>query len=192
MSLTLGPLESQRLNYPDLTEADVVFDVGGCLGEWSKEIGEKHGVTCHIFEPVPYLADNIRTYFATADRYIVHQAALSDTDGMTSIAVAGFHGDASGEWAQGEHIQVVMLDVERMVPDELAVLKLNCEGGEYAILERLIETGSIAKVRHIQVQFHDCFDDAPDMAGAIRDSLSETHTLAWTGGPWTFEGWDRR
>ena len=191
MSLTLGPLAERRLAFTDLADGDVVFDVGGNLGEWAKGMVERYCVFCHIFEPMPYLATNLALYCGPDAHFIVHDAALGDHDGTTMMAFAGYHGDASGEWATGERTLVRVKDVVRVLPPELAVMKLNCEGGEYAILERLIDTDLIRRCRHIQVQFHDCFDGANERADAIRTSLASTHTLAWADGTWGFEEWRR-
>lgn len=38
--------------------------------------------------------------------------------------------------------------------DDIGLMKINIEGGEYELLERMIELGIINKVKDIQIQFH--------------------------------------
>lgn len=52
---------------------------------------------------------------------------------------------------------------------EPVVLKLDCEGAEYALIPHLIETGSISNVRLLLVEFHD--RNRGGNLGSIPDSM---------------------
>ena len=43
---------------------------------------------------------------------------------------------------------------------QIDLLKINIEGGEYDILERMYKTGTINKVQNLQIQFHNFVEDA--------------------------------
>ena len=71
------------------------------------------------------------------------------------------------------------------------LLALNCEGSEYNILDRLIETGAISKVRQLLVQFHAFYTDAETRRDAIRQRLAETHAEGFSY-PYCWEFWRRK
>jgi hypothetical protein len=56
------------------------------------------------------------------------------------------------------------------------LMKINIEGGEYDLLERLIETNMISRIKNIQVQFHDVAPDSLSRMLAIQTSLLKTHS----------------
>lgn len=62
--------------------------------------------------------------------------------------------DKSG-WSSGEIIDVGCVDILDIIPDEPFCLKVDAEGAEYDILERLIESGKSELVDRIYVEWHD-------------------------------------
>lgn len=59
------------------------------------------------------------------------------------------------------------------------LMKINIEGGEYALLEHLIEAGHIKEIKNIQIQFHDFVPDADKRMCKIQSGLEETHFLTY-------------
>jgi hypothetical protein len=60
-------------------------------------------------------------------------------------------------------------------PIVLDLPKVNIEGGEYELLERLIDTGLIGRIENLQIQLHDV---APDSARRMKRNhagLKNTH-----------------
>jgi len=55
------------------------------------------------------------------------------------------------------------------------LMKINIEGGEYELLERLLETKEILRIRNIQVQFHNIDKRAKVWVEEIRRKLSDSH-----------------
>jgi hypothetical protein len=72
---------------------------------------------------------------------------------------------------------------------KIDLIKINIEGGEYALLQRMIGKNIIRICDNIQVQFHNCFPDAANMRRDIRNVLKETHVLTYD---YTFvwENWE--
>ncbi len=58
-------------------------------------------------------------------------------------------------------------------------MKLNIEGGEYELLERLLEAGLINIINHIQIQFHDVGSESASRMEKIRGELSKTHVCTY-------------
>ena len=58
-------------------------------------------------------------------------------------------------------------------------MKINIEGGEYELLEHLIEEKLMADIANIQVQFHDFIPGAQARMEAIQQELKKTHSLTY-------------
>ena len=56
--------------------------------------------------------------------------------------------------------EVKIKDVADHINEPIDLLNINIEGSEFAVLERLIETGKLDLIKEIQVQFHDFAPDA--------------------------------
>jgi hypothetical protein len=68
------------------------------------------------------------------------------------------------------------------------LLKLNIEGAEYDVLDRIIELNLLPHIKNIQIQFHRFVPDCERRRNVIRNYLSKTHTCVWNY-DWIWEGW---
>ena len=73
---------------------------------------------------------------------------------------------------------------------EVALLKINIEGAEYDLLDHLIATGAIKKIRNIQVQFHDFVPDSTLRVHQIQHGLQKYHKLTYKY-PFIWENWEK-
>jgi FkbM family methyltransferase len=184
--------EAKRYEFPALRSGDVVVDLGGYQGQWAAGILDQHDVQMHVFEAHPGFAADIGTRFAGDPRVTVHAVALGSADGEFTIADDG---DASG--ARGANATVRCRSVEAasflqaIGVARVAVLKINIEGGEYEVLPRLIDSGVIASIDLIQVQFHRYSKADEDRRNAIASRLAETHELTWCY-EFVWEEWRRK
>jgi hypothetical protein len=87
---------------------------------------------------------------------------------------------------------VSVRDVAKFVEmfPEVHLLKLNVEGEEYPVLERMLERGLLARVRDLQVQFHRTVPDCDLRYIGVRAGLERTHHLTYEY-PWVWENWRR-
>lgn len=74
---------------------------------------------------------------------------------------------------------------------QIDLLKINIEGGEFPLLEHLLNSELMVKINHLQVQFHDFAEDAVSRRDLIRRKLVITHTQEWCY-PFVWESWRRR
>ena len=70
------------------------------------------------------------------------------------------------------------------------LIKINIEGGEYALIKRLIDKGLINRFSNIQVQFHDFIPNAKELRNKLRTQLEKTHKLTYDF-PFVWENWQR-
>ena len=71
-------------------------------------------------------------------------------------------------------------------------MKVNIEGGEYDLFDRLIEAGSLGRFRQVSVQFHEWHPRAHGRRGSdTAGELRRQHDEVWCY-PWVWELWRRR
>lgn len=180
-----------RMDYA-IKANEIVLDIGGFEGQWASDIFARYLCDVHVFEPVPKFAQSIRQRFENNSNIHIHEAALGNRSDSISISIDG---DASSTLLIGERdIEVALMSCSDLILkhgwDEIALVKINIEGGEYELLEHLIETGLIARIRDIQVQFHDFVPDAHARMFAIQQKLCQTHHLTYYF-PFIWENWKR-
>lgn len=183
---------THRLDYP-LRAESIVFDAGGYNGDWASAIYDRYGCLVHVFEPVPEFARRIAQRFADNRRITVHEFGLADADTTMDLALSA---DGSSVHQQsGEKISVRLRDIDAFMREHavatIDLFKINIEGGEYALLERMLDCGIVERCGDIQVQFHDFFPDAVARRESLRQRLSLTHELTYDY-YFVWENWRRR
>ena len=183
-----------------LGKDDLVIDAGGYQGEWTAEMLTRYGCHSELFEPVPAFAEQCRVRYQHNSRVRVHQAALGGSNRTTHFSLAEngtseFRGPAYA--AQFEARVLAISDVlstldaaQRIQPGAGAVgaLKLNIEGGEYEVLESLLATGDITRMRCLLIQFHRQPADYEQRYASIVEGLLVTHQHVWAF-PMVWEKW---
>lgn len=173
--------ETLRVQFGELGPDSVVLDLGGYKGDWTAEIIRRYDSVVHVFEPIGEFYKQICTRFALSSKVYPHQMGLGARDENMEMHHSA---DGTGLFGVGGAVEIVQLREAKKLLDEIGVdridlLKINIEGGEYELLEHLIDTGCIAKVRRLQVQFHDFVPDAIRLRAKIGASLAKTHRQSW-------------
>ena len=60
--------------------------------------------------------------------------------------------------------------------ENIKLMKVNIEGGEYELLPRLIESGFIKRIRNIQIQFHEIDPESEISMEKICRDLTTPHS----------------
>lgn len=186
--------EALRLDYP-LKENSVVIDVGGYIGDFAADILEKFNCKIDVFEPVASYADEIRNRFASTDNIEVIQAGLGASEREEVITLEGLGSSVftDGRKEVGtEKIKIISIVDYINLKDyeEIDLLKINIEGGEFELLNCLLEHPDLIKrIKYFQIQFHDFVPDAKEMRERIQVGLSKTHKKTWDF-PFIWENWE--
>ena len=187
--------QTLRLDY-DLAPSAVVLDAGGYHGDWAADIYCKFSCRIHVFEPVSEFATTVTRRFEHNESVTVHRYGLGSEDRRESITL-----DEGGSSAvltpigidpRTELIELrdVLGVVEGLGLQEIDLLKLNIEGGEYELLERLLSADAVGRFRYLQIQFHLGVPDAESRRRRIQEGLSHSHRQVWCY-PWVWESWER-
>jgi len=191
--ISQNPQDECRYGY-NLHEGALVLDVGGFDGDFAQACLSRFNASVTIFEPIETFAQRISSRFNGDKRITVHTAGLSDRD---ETAEFNLEGNATGLYSSSSVVteKVILWDVERFIVEHQVskwdLLKLNIEGGEYAVLKKLIDSGLIKRFKYIQVQFHLNIPDARKKYKEIKKQLCNTHDIEWCY-PFVWESWKCR
>ena len=171
-----------RLTYP-LSSSSVVFDVGGYNGDFAQAIHERYGCLVYVFEPVPEFFKRCIERFEGNPKIICMNFGLSDVDAWMEINLSENASSFDASVTQTEKKKVMLRAVNAVIAElavqEIALFKINIEGGEYAVLPALIASGDIKRIVDLQVQFHDFVAGAPILRSKIVQDLARTHSQTW-------------
>ncbi|HMC01219.1 MAG TPA: FkbM family methyltransferase [Flavobacteriaceae bacterium] len=166
----------------DLSKDSIVIDAGTYKGNWAREIRDEYGCEPYCFEPLfgQHLNDLNN-----------HQYALGNRDYETHISV---NKDSSSIMIGGKNIKKILVkDVNKVfenIGKDIDLLKLNIEGAEYDVLERLFAWDKFKNIKIILVQFHRCPQNYSLRRKNIRENLKKTHKEVWCY-DYIWERWDK-
>ncbi len=188
----------------DLREGAVVLDVGAFVGEWSQRIVERaaergpHDLQIHAFEPEPSSIKRFGQSVGQDARVHLHPFGLGGRDRAEQLAIDGpassvYVNPAATDVFGSTEVQVrdVHAVLTSLAIERIDLLKVNIEGGEFELLDRLHETGWLARTGAVIVQFHEFAPNAYSGRRRNRRQLAETHACTWDY-PWVYERWDPR
>lgn len=182
--------ESMRYEYP-LTPESIVLDVGCHKGAFSKIISEKYGCIILAFEPIEQFYDEAVETLKDKPNVQVFKCGVGASARVEQFKIKG---DMSGAFADGEKEDVDIIAFDELLadggPPSIDLIKINIEGGEFELLEHIIEKELQGLSKNIQVQFHPVVADYEKRHTAIREALLKTHKLTYDA-PWCWENYER-
>ena len=184
--------QTLRLDYR-LDSQSVVYDVGGYLGDWSRPIYQKFRCRIEIMEPVKVFYEKLRQDFKNHPEINVHHFGLAGKNRKSKISLEAASSSTFKSSSHSEPIELVKASefIAKKKESHIDLMKINIEGGEYELLEDLIDSGLIKKIGDIQVQFHIFVPDARQKRRQLQTKLSQTHYLTYNY-PFIWENWRRR
>jgi len=173
--------KSHRLYYSDLHKNSLVFDIGGYEGQWASDIYSMYRCRIYVFEPVEEFANGIRRRFVKNPDICVNQFGISDRNWTTKIAL---NKDGTSVFKPSNKlVDVQFVEATKYFRDNdiqfIDLMKINIEGGEYDLLDYLINNDWATKINNIQVQFHNFVPDAEKRMTEIQKQLIVTHELTY-------------
>ncbi len=167
----LNPAEfPEELRYQyDLKPDDMVLDIGSYRREFADKIVKLYGCKVECFDAL----DNRAAWLYNG------KIAMGGNYLYTSM-----------------HAEVIdreywCVDIAPFLQSEVALCKINIEGGEYQLIEYIISKGLIKNIKNLQVQFH--LIDGQDCQKAydiLKQLLSLTHRQTWCY-PFCWENYER-
>lgn len=179
----------------DIDEDSIIVDVGAFHGDVARELHDLYGAHVHAFEPAPRFYEMMAEQFAGNERLHCYPFGLGAADATLTMDVNGLgstvHHRIDGvKGTDSAEVQIrdVATVLEELGIDQIDYMKINIEGGEFDLIDRLHESGWLPRTRYLLIQFHEWFDAAERRRWKARRQLRTTHQKLWDY-PWVYELW---
>ena len=176
---------THRLNYP-LDSNSLILDIGGYQGNWAEQIHNKYNATIHVFEPMKQFSNYIGSRFAGNDKVLVYPVGVGAKTEDLTIYVPDGQDEATlhpGESSIAREEKIRVVDIvevfKKLDIEKVDLMKLNIEGAEFDLLDRLIAKRLHKNITDIQIQFHKIDDKSEERRDKIREKLSKTHECTY-------------
>lgn len=185
-----GGDKKYRYSYK-LDKNSTAYDMGGYEGEWAEEINKKYGCKVEVFEPVQRFVDILDKKFAKNSQVNIHAIGLAGRSRTESISLDLASSSTFKKGKNSEKIKLVKASDFIPKNQKIDLIKINIEGGEYELLDNLIETGLINNITDLQIQFHDFVPNARKKRLQVQALLNKTHKMTYNY-PFIWENWSRK
>lgn len=190
--------DEHLLHTAELNENSVVLDVGAYIGEWAQDMRDRYSCTIHAFEPEPRNFRQLEKRTAADNHITAYRYGLGDRDETVRMSLeflgSSAFGDVAGkqgvDWDEAEIRDVAAIWSE-LALDNVDLMKVNIEGGEFPLFERMIERDLLGRVDCYLIQFHEWHPGAYSRRRRIQKALARTHQLEWDY-HFVWEKWVRR
>lgn len=184
--------EGKRFEY-NLGPDSLVFDVGGYRGDFASEIYDRYKCQVWIFEPVLSFHNFMESRFKENKKISLFNLALDRETRTTSISMGMDRSSYERDLGENKYEEIQLKNIVEFIKENsvlhIDLIKINIEGAEYDLLDKLLESELHKVITNIQIQFHDFVPLAKTRRDAIREKLAETHILSWDY-PFVWESWE--
>jgi len=174
------------LHEADLRADSVVIDVGAFTGSWAQHMVDRYDPTIFAFEPNPRSFESLVAKAATNPKLHPLQYGLGDEDAEVDFTLNGLGSsmcDDRSDHTGIERIKVDIAAVDRVWSDlnlgKVDLMKINIEGAEFPLLDKMIRKDLLQNVDCFLIQFHEWHPGAYRKRRRIRRALARTHRLVW-------------
>jgi FkbM family methyltransferase len=142
----------------ELSSNDTVLDVGGNVGMFSIYVKKKFGCRVIAFEPVPMNFEQFKKNMVlnglSPDDIELHNVAITDVEGgEINIGTPLYNTGGSSMFHQTDTMSTCKTEtLGKYITNDCKYLKIDCEGGEYAIIPNILE--QINQFSYIGIEYH--------------------------------------
>ncbi|MGI8756743.1 MAG: FkbM family methyltransferase, partial [Acidimicrobiales bacterium] len=176
----------------DLDSSSIVVDAGAFRGRVAQTFQDLYGCRIYAYEPNPDFYAELAGSFTDNSAVTTFPYGLGASDAVLPMQVLGLgstvHAKADGAQTVDVQIRDVATALEELGHERIDYVKINIEGAEYDLLERLLATGWNRRIRYLLIQFHEWYPNAHVRRWRIRRQLRQTHEQVWNR-PWMYELW---
>jgi FkbM family methyltransferase len=188
--------DTYRLNYPELDADSIILDLGGYVGDFAYSINKKYNCNVVIFEPHPRYYQACVERFKANKKIRIFNYGVGDQDGefklYDCVEGSSFLNPAIQSkqhvLCQIRNILHVLIDLKL---DQVDLMKVNIEGGEYDLLQYLIREDKLQIAKKYQIQFHGFIENASSKRDFIVSALHKKFERKWCF-EFVWEGWEQK
>lgn len=190
--------DENLLHEAKLTPESVVLDVGAYTGEWAKEILDLHSPRIIAFEPDPLNFKQLQKKAQTHPQLTAHGFGLGAKTEQVKITLEYLGSSVYGGGNANKDAPVADTQIKDIFETWQSLdlglvdlMKINIEGAEFPLLERMIETDLLKNVRCYIIQYHEWHPGAYHRRWKIRKAMRKTHRPVWDY-HFVWEKWERK
>ncbi len=185
-------LEMDKLLEMDLDKDSVVVIIGLYKGVTAELIQTAYGCKIYGYDPQADMCKKARKRLNLDTQ--IFEYALGDKEGTFEMwevgndAASFYPGNSTRDPGKGPMRDVIKV-FEKEGIDHIDLLLINCEGSEYTIIPRLLETGYIKNIKQMMLQFHKAATkgNGKEYARMLTEIAKAGFGVKWTiGSPWTW------
>lgn len=177
-----------------LDASSIVYDVGGFAGDYAAVIRQRFDSFVYVFEPDPSSFRLLVDRFKNDTKVKLFEAGLGTKDEIVDFESAGEAGRVAHSGAS-DAIKVPFLSASEFILNRdhrvIDLMKINIEGGEYELLDSLIASGVVDRIRNYVIQFHAFGTSYQVDYDRLSEKLTKTHICEWRY-PFVWESWVSR
>ena len=174
--------------FKNLSAGELAIDCGANVGRVTEKMA-RSGVMVYAFEPDPHAFELLRERMAGKPNVVLFNQAVSDHDGTEKIFFNNRYNEDPGKWSTAttllldkpnvdveNYTMVEVIDLARFVSKldrPIGLLKMDIEGEEIKVLNKLIDLGLVQKIRKILVETHERFPSLKQSTEALRRKIKE-------------------
>jgi FkbM family methyltransferase len=171
---------------------NLVIDFGGYRGDWSHGISKAFDPHILIVEPIPQFVGVLRERFKEDSKIEIYPFMVGSESCERELFL---NGDATSIAGPGQLVIVKQRGLEDFIGmirgRDVDLVSINIEGGEYELLEILLESNCLSIFRTLLIQFHREHHEFEERYARIQSGLSLSHRMVWDY-PFIWQRWDRR
>ncbi len=174
------------LHEVDINSDSVVVDVGAFTGSWAQHIVDRYDPVIYAFEPNPSSFKRLQQKAANNPKLQAMPYGLGDEDVTVAFTLNGLGSSMCDERSSHSDMprtQVEIAAIDRVWHElklgQIDLMKINIEGAEFPLLDKMIKADLLNKVDCFMIQFHEWHPGAHRKRQRIREELSKTHRLEW-------------
>jgi FkbM family methyltransferase len=186
---TPGKTSQKKLLSIKLKKSDIAIDCGANVGNITQFLG-RSGAIVYCFEPNPYAFEVLQAKFSNTQNIHCIPKGVGDKNSKMKLYLHENSGNDEVYWSTGssllnfksnvladKYVEIDVVDLCEFIESlnhRVKILKMDVEGVECAILEKMIVSGVIDKIDHVFVETHD--HKIPELAAEtnhIRDLIKQ-------------------
>ncbi len=149
---------------------DTTIDCGANIGYYTNRMASK-GATVYAFEPNPWAFEILNSNFLKNPKVHCINKGVLDKDGTFKLYLHQNAEEDQVKWSNGcsllsykknvdekKFVEIKVIDLNKFIENlnkKVKVLKINIEGVECRILNKLMDSGIIHKIKYVLVELHD-------------------------------------
>lgn len=174
------------LHDADIDDTSVVLDVGAFNGTWAQHVIDRYDPVVYAFEPNPRSFERLQDKAANNPKLKPLCYGLGGQDESVDFTLNGLGSSMCDE--RDEHSGVPRVKVDIAAVDkawhelslgQVQLMKINIEGAEFPLLEKMAEAQLLPQVDCFLIQFHEWHPGSHRRRKQIRQELEKTHRLEW-------------